>query len=244
MSEFIPKMIGLQDVDSHQKIKSLYEELVNRAQGFIWDTQDLLSDSELKVEMLFEMLKKTESDLILFLKREYVKVNNISMPGINTERLISLDLVELPNDYDLILLNWKETNELIDKIAATRFFFPLSSLINPEKNEFALNDEFETSLLNFTANFTENEKQNEVIQVIENFCNSINDLIELKLVKPEGNQWTNVCNILEMGIAHNKSSIRPLSPNKKIFNRHYPLDRFGNFKPWDPQRENRNVIMS
>lgn len=243
MSEFIPKMIGLQDVDSHQKIKSLYEELVNRAQGFIWDTQDLLSDSELKVEMLFEMLKKTESDLILFLKREYVKVNNISMPGINTERLISLDLVELPNDYDRIVINWKEMNELIDKIAATRFCFPLSRLIHPE-NQFELNEEFEKSLLNFTAIFTETEKQNEVLLVMENFCNSINDLIELKLVKQDGNQWTNVCNILEMGIAHNKSSIRPLSPNKKIFNRHYPLDRFGNFKPWDPQRENRNVIMS
>jgi len=243
MSDFISRMIGLQDVENHQKIKNLYNELVTRAQGFIWDIQDLFSNHELKADMLFDMLKKTKPDLILFLKREYVKVNNISMPGINTERLISLDLVELPNDYDRIVINWKEMNELIDKIAATRFCFPLSRLIHPE-NQFELNEEFEKSLLNFTAIFTETEKQNEVLLVMENFCNSINDLIELKLVKQDGNQWTNVCNILEMGIAHNKFSMRPLTPDKKIFNRHYPLEKFGNFKPFDPQRQNRNAIVS
>ncbi|HZK96913.1 MAG TPA: hypothetical protein VFC67_22125 [Prolixibacteraceae bacterium] len=244
MSEFIPKMIGLQNVEDYQKIKSLYNELISRAQGFIWDTQDLLSDQELKPEMIFELLKKTKPDLILFLKREYVKVNNISMPGINTEKLISLDLIDLPKDYDRIVSNWKETNELIDKIAATRFYFPLRSLINPENYQFELNEEFEESLLKFTAKFTETEKQNEVLKVIENFCNSINGLIELKLVKQEGNQWTNVCNILEMGIAHNKFSMSPLSPAKEIFNRHYPLERFGNFIPFDPQRQSRAAIIS
>lgn len=244
MSEFISKMIGVQDVENHKKIKTLYEELINRANGFVWDTQDLLNKPELKTEVFFELLKKNKPDLILYLKREYVKANNISIPGINMEKLIGADLVDLPKDYDSIVLNWKETNELVDKITATRFFFPLKNLVHPEKHQFELDEKFEESLLNFTATFTENEKQNEVLEVVERFCDVVNDMIELQIIKGWRAQWKDVCNKLDMGIAKNESSERPLSPDQKIFDKYYPLERFGNHKPFNPLTQTRSAILS
>lgn len=242
--EFVPKMIGREDLELRAKIKSLYYELANRAAGFVFDAQDLLINYELKPEIFFELIKKDHEDLILYLKREYVRANKISIPGINMEKLISADLVDLPNDYDRIVTNWKETNELIDKIKETRFFFPLSKLITSEGSSFDLNEEFEKKLLNFTSSWTENETQNEVLKVVENLCDAINDLIQLNLVKKQGVMWTNAIEVLKMGIAHNEKSERPLSPERDIFKKYWPLERFGNHKPFNPVTQNRGFILS
>jgi len=242
--EFVPKMIGREDLESREKIKSLYSELANRASVFVWDTQDLLNNQELKVEIFFELMKMNDKDLVLYLKREYVKANKISIPGINMEKLISADLVDLPNDYDSIVTNWKETNEPIDKIKETKFFFPLSKLSNSEGGQFDLNEEFDKELLNFTSSWTENEKQNEVLTVVENFCDAINDLIQLNLVKKQGALWTNAIEVLKMGIVNNESSDRPLSPERDIFKKYWPLERFGNKELFNVHYKNRQVILS
>ena len=244
LNDFTPRMIGHQDVKKYQQVKTLYEELVNLATTFMWDTETIILIPELKLEMLFEILKKNKSDLTGFLKREYVKANKISIPGINMEKLISADLVDLPSDYDLVILQWEKMNKIVDQIAATRFYFPLSSLVDPEKHQFELNEEFEKALLNFTATFTENEKQNEILEIVEKFCEAVNDLIELKIVKGKRAEWENVCNILSMGIAKDEFSERPLSPAKELFKRHYPFERFGNHKQWDPLSQSRIAIIS
>ena len=52
MSEFVPKMIGLQDVENHEKIKSLYEDLMTRANTLWLVTQSLFQDPELEPDIL------------------------------------------------------------------------------------------------------------------------------------------------------------------------------------------------
>lgn len=244
MSDFIPKMIGFQDVENHEKIKSLYDRLVNEANGFIWETQNLLIDPELNSEILFEMLKKNKAELVLYLKRGYVKNNNISIPGINMEKLISADLVDLPSDYDLIVSIWEKINETINQIEETRFYFPLKRLFDPDKNIFDLNSDFESELLGITANFTETEKQNEILDGVQRFCDIVNDFIQFQVVKGNGIMWKMICDVMEKATLHDEQSERPLIPERKMFKKYYVFDRYGNNKPFEPNRGTRNTIIN
>ncbi len=243
MTDFVPKMIGLQDVESHEKIKSLYNDLTNRASVFFWDSQDLFKDPELKPDVVFQMLKKNEADLILFLKREFIRTNNIEYPGLSVEKLISLDLISLPEDYNRIVSNWKETNKVLDTISKCRFEYSLSRLYDPERNGFYLDEEFENELSELTSCYTTTEKQNEMLDVIERFCNVVNDMIELKIIRNDGNLWEFVGKTISDAIVTKRPSTRPLSPERRMFKKNFIFERFGENTPLVFFRSDRNKVI-
>jgi len=241
---FVPKMIGKQDIEKYSLIKSLYSALVCYASSLMYETQNLLVDDEINGKSVINLLKMDKEELSIFLKRQHIKANKIEYPGLSVEKLISLGLIDLPQDYDIIIDCIKGINDLIDKVVLTKFNFPLSALIADQVNDgFNLNDEFENELLNFTARFTENEKQNEVLKVVEDFCSVVNDFIELGLVKPNGNMWMAVSEVLKSAVETEYKNSRPLFPDKKMFV-YAPFTRFADKKPFVAYEANRDTIIN
>ena len=238
---FVPKMIGKQDIEKYTEIKQLYSKLVSCATAFLYETQTLLADESLESNFILQLLNKDKASLLHFLKLEYVKANKIEYPGLSVEKLISLGLIDLPESYGIIVESWDAMNQLITKIETTKFCFSLSRLIS--EDGFDLNDEFEQELVNLTARFTENEKQNEILEIVEKFCSVVNDLIELRLVKPQGRLWMSISDIMDAAVANENKSSRPLHPDMKMFSQS-PFSQFGFKKPFMPYTPDRNAIIN
>lgn len=243
MSEFVPKMIGLQDVENHEKIKSLYEDLINRANTLWVTTQNLFQDPELEPDILYEMLKKNEAELVLFLKHEFIRRNKIEYPGLSVEKLISLDLISLPKEYDTIVINWKAMNEGIETVGKCKFEYPLRLLFDPNKCIFELDESFESDLSELTSCYTTTEKQNEVLDIIERFCNVVNDMIESKIIRNDGNSWAFVGETISQAIVAKRPSTRPLSPDRRMFKNHFIFERFGDKAPFQAYHQDRNKVV-
>lgn len=239
-AEFMPRMIG-QDLDNHQKIHELYEKLVDLCTTLKWDVSNVYANDELPIETFFEIFKMKRSDLEIFLKRQHILAQKISLPGIDNEELAKSPLLKIPQEIGIVLDERKLIDDVIDQILATHFEYSVSKLYAENENQFVLTEDFENELYKFTTAFTENEKQNEILTVLQLFCESVNDLIDLGIVNPLGNIWTSVGSTLQLAITNHKGTERPLSPSLKMFQR-LPLNRFGNKKPFEPFRQNRDAI--
>jgi hypothetical protein len=167
-----------------------------------------------------------------------VEANQISFPGLDTEKIIKADLLELPESYNIILVAKKEIEDVIEKILKTNFQFPISQLWIEQENIFELTEGFKTELEKNFESITENQTQNDVVNAVQKFCDAVNDLIELKAIRGEGNIWHFVGENLSLAIENTKGSARPLSPYRRMFQR-TPLSRFATKKPFAVQ-ENRS----
>lgn len=229
-NNFTPKMIGSPDTANFILIHGLYETLVSLLNPFRWEYENILSTksedySSVTPECVLKLLNMNQLNMEIFLKKAYIQANGYLFPGLSIDKIIQNDLLELPDEYNILLEAKREIEKIIEKILNTAFLFPLSSLFSEQENAFILTEEFETTLNESLKSYTESELQNKVLDAIEIFCDSVNTLIELKVVKPQGNLWTNVGFDLALAIENNKGSSRPLIPSRKMFRR-APLNRF------------------
>lgn len=239
--EFVPQMIGKQDTETHQKIHEFYETLMNRAETLRWSVEDFLQVPEYDVKLLLDLLKYKKSDLTTFLKHKFVESHNISIPGIDPIKLADSDLLALPDEFNTILGHITEMNAIVDKIELTRFEFPLTHLFS-ENDGWKLTDEFESELFKFTTTFTEDEGQNKIIEIVQRFCDVVNDLIAMKAIKGQGNLWMNVGAALQFAIKNDHLSDKPLSPSTLMFKR-TPFNRFAKKAPFRASFSNRNNVL-
>ena len=225
LNEFVPKIIGKSDSNKIKLIRELYDSLVNLLNPYRWECENLISIGILPTDRVFELLKMNVSEMEIFLKRSFIKANGLSFPGLNVDKIIENGLLDLPADYDILLKAKKEIDVLIEKILKTNFVFPLSNLFSEEENIFVLNAEFETTLNENMTVYTESLVQNEVLEAVEQFCNSVNKLIELKIVHNRGGLWVDVGRDLALAIENEHGSEQPLQPFRLMFCRS-PLNRF------------------
>jgi len=242
--KFIPKMIGSKDEKAYENIWGLYHAMTNYADCFVQDIRDVLNDPKLSHENIFEILKKNKVDFEIYLKRGFVKGHEISIPGLNTEKLINSDWLDLPPQYQVALYSWEKLNEILNEIQKTQFVYPLSKLYYSVDDLYFLTDDFENKLSDFTTRYTTSEKQNEVVEVVEKFCDVINDLIRLKILKQQGLGWMNACEIMQMAIDQDENSDESLSPNRRMFDKYYTFERFGtDKKPFEPNTTDKILVL-
>ena len=177
-----------------------------------------------------------------FLKHKFVESHNISIPGIDPIKLADSDLLALPDEFNTILGHITEMNTIVDEIEKTRFQFPLTNLFN-ENDGWKLTDEFESKLFQFTTKFTENDEQNKIIEVVRRFCDVVNDLIAMQVIKKQGALWMTVGADLQFAIKKDNLSDTPLSPSSLMFKRN-PFNRFTKKTPFEAFQSNRNKILS
>ncbi|MEI7523881.1 MAG: hypothetical protein WCJ95_06110 [Mariniphaga sp.] len=221
---FVPKMIGFQDIENKCKIDHMYTGLVSAASAFLWETQNLFKDDEITHASIIKMLNMNKEELILFLKREFIRVNNISYPGLNVEKLISQDLIDLPDNYDVIISAFDYLNGLYKEIETTKFNFPLNKLI--EKDGFDLNEEFHAELLEFTATFTESEKQNQVLDVVQRFCDLMSEMKSLGIISSAKGAWQYVVQTMDMAIVEDVKKEPSLYPYRHMFKKTPVFNKF------------------
>ena len=241
MSDFTPVQIGLQDIENQQKIERLYQQLTSCAAAFLYETQTLLHDEDLRPDFIIKILNMNRDQLILFLKREFIRRNNINYPGFNIEKLISQDLIDLPETYNDIIKVCESINEIIHSIEDTKFHFPLTRLA--EENGFELNPEFYAELLDFTATFTKSEKQNQVLDVVQRFCEVLNDMIDMKIISGAKGSWQNVVAITGGAIIEDPKLERSLYPNRKMF-KTAALNKFLTEVKVGPKTQEEEIILS
>ena len=165
------------------------------------------------------------SNLENYMKRCYIETNKLSFPGLNVDKIIQNDLLDLPEGFSSMLQAKKEIESVIEQILKTSFQFPVSMLFVTEQNDFSLTDEFKSELAKSTEPMTESQVQNDVVEAVERFTEVVNDLIELRIVRNDGNMWYSVGETLALVIENTKGSARPLHPSRKMFKRN-PLNKF------------------
>ena len=225
MSEdFIPKMIGFQDLENQTKIKNLYSRLVSLASAFLFETQNLFKNDEITHVSIIKMLNMNEDELVLFLKREDIRVNKISYPGLNVEKLISQDLIDLPEYYDVITSAFENIKSLYEDIEKTKFNFPLNKLVAVEA--FDLNEEFHAELLEFTATFTESERQNEVLDAVQKFCDLMGEMKRLGMIASTKGAWHVIAQTMENVVEENVKMEPSLTPWRHMFRKAPGFNKF------------------
>ncbi|MCL4483232.1 MAG: hypothetical protein M1445_11620 [Bacteroidetes bacterium] len=224
-NDFTPKMIGQPDLVNRQRINKLYTDLAEKLQQIRFGYEDILQVNLISLEDLLNVLKMKSADFELFLKRTHIAAAELKFPGLSVEKLIEIDAVEIPKEISLIVEVHKEIIELVNLIRETHFVFPISRLFDFEDTSHALSDDFKKALEEYTVSFTENENQNEAVLAVEKFCEALNDLIELKIIKKEGGLWQGVGQSLAFSVENQKGSDRPLHPDRKMFRRP-PFNRF------------------
>ena len=240
---FEPKQIGIGDSERYEEIRKLYSELVSCTTAFLYESQDLLKNLNLQNDFVIRVLKMKKEDLIIFLKHEYIRTNEISFPGLSIERMIELDLIVLPDSYDTIISCWKSINELLDSISETRFFYPLSRLEDPEKVGWNLTEDFESELRSVTYNFTATPEQNEILEHVEMFCKATNFFMDLNFVKSLGDSWMDISNAIRLAVVMDHTGTRILAPDRKMFNYRFPFEKWGDKKGFVRNDGTRSTIM-
>ena len=228
MSEiFVPKQIGLQNTELREKIEFLYQSLVSDLDYLRANLTPLLNLGLCNREMILTVIKKNKSDLNSFLKREFIRANNISYPGLNVEKLISQDLIELPVEYNEIIETHEEIQKILGDIEKTNFKFPLEKVFGSDTPDWwELSPDFHNELLKFTASFTESEKQNEVLEAIQKYCDLIIEMQNLGIISKSKGAWQAASQIMDMAIDEDIRKEPSLIPYRHMFNKCRELKKF------------------
>lgn len=224
-NDFTPILIGQPDLVNRQRINKLYTDLAEKLQQIRFGYEDILQVNLITLEDLLNVLKMKSVDFDLFLKITHIAAAELKFPGMNIDKLIEINAVEIPEEISLIVKIHKEIIEMINLIRETHFVFPISRLFDFEDTSHTISEDFKKALENYTSSYTENEKQNEAVKAVEKFCEALNDLIELKIIKKEGSLWQGVGQSLAFSVENQRGSDRPLHSDKKMFRRP-PFNRF------------------
>jgi hypothetical protein len=242
LNNFTPKMIGDKDTGKFNLIHELYETLTAVLSVFLWKYEELLEIEKAPVEDALNVLNMKQSDMDIFMKRKYIEATGLTFPGLKVDMIIQNNLLELPEWYSEFLEVKKEVEIIIEKILDTKFLFPFSSLYVEDSHMFGLTPEFEDKLAESVEVYTESEQQNTILEAVSDLCEAVNTLIELKLVKSQGNLWAYAVEDLALAIENKKGETRPLVPSRFMFKR-TPLNRFGQPKEFLRADRNRSSLV-
>lgn len=212
-TSFTPKMVGNPDHKTIKQIRDLYEEIAATAE-ITMNFLDMLFKEPAGNNFAFFM-ELTLNDPSILIRTKWVKVKEISIPGLNTDKLIKSDLLDIPK-YDEIIEGFKELKDLFNQAKSLKFNYPLEKLYNESSGTFELTEDFNSVLLSKFSKFTENQEQNDLLEVIEQYVNSLNKICNLKFIN-SGN-LTKVQNILHGNVikpTHSKEN--PFEINRDMF---------------------------
>jgi len=243
MENFTPKQIGLADSKLENAIATAYTDICDQATAML---------------LIFERFFNAQPDPFLFLKfvksktpkewlyQKFIEFNEFSVPGLSIDKIVELDLIDVPrDDFSALLEQRKDLLTLIDKAKEYRFFFPLAKLfrqVDEEISDFAISyqspvnietPEFDQALFYHIRKFTKNQEENEALESINKIIEGLNDLVQMGVIR--NNKLTYRTDLEEMldSIVFASNSDTPLSISPKLalkrpFNRKFKYARFEN----------------
>lgn len=241
MEPFTPKQIGLADTKLESAIIDLYSAICDQANALHFLFEDFLSQKR-DIPLFFEFIKSKSAKEWLYQK--FIEMNQIHVPGLSLEKIIELDLIDVPReDFTALLDQRKELIRLIEKAKEFRFFFPLEKLffqVDEEISDFGISyqsptliqsPEFDQALYLHVRKFTKNQEENEALESINKIIEGLNDLVQMGVIRNEKFQAaTDLDDLLSSVVfSHNSETPFSISPKlalKRPFSRKFKYVRF------------------
>jgi hypothetical protein len=141
-----------------------------------------------KIKITKENIESLIKDPKGFVFDMIVDKSSMNFNGVPISRKKALELVEFPEEFEAIIIKAESAKESlkgstytisngeVDKIAINQL-----ELI---ENTFILTAEYLNKVQNEFSTYTRNEAQNKAIECIENIFKSINELKDLKFIRP------------------------------------------------------------
>jgi hypothetical protein len=235
--EFTPRQIGRSNDKQRNEIATAYENLIDCACGLQLAIGASLEDpTDHDVKFLLDAVSE---DTTKFIKQVFVRVNEIRIPGISTDKLMELDLLSIP-ELDEVVKARKKFDQALQRVKDTKFFYPLHKLYTGHQTGWDLTPEFFEELDKFVRNFTTTEAQNEILQTIEKLVDALNDLSKRGILRPKygSNELTNLFPLLTIDL----STVESYSVNREVFTRPR-LTNYRNVKNGPVKRYGPEIIL-
>lgn len=179
--EFTPVQIGKPDPRREKEITTAYRNMLDAAVSLQMAIEYCLrKDEGFGVDFFFESLKE---DTAKFIRRKFVEINEISIPGISSERLKESDMLDI-QELDHAIEERKNFDKAWEAVKATRFIYPLRKLYVNDEIGFDLTEDFYQQVKLKIGRFTQNEQQNLILGKMEKLCDVLNELNELNILHP------------------------------------------------------------
>lgn len=210
--EFIPQRIGDEDVNRANSAQRAYEQLIEAAN----ELKPAIENSLNREITLDEFLEFLRNDPEKWLYTQYVKDNDINIPGISIEKIIEMRMLDI-SGIPKVLEKLKLFQSNIIPIKVSGFFYPLRKLYNEQMNEFAETGNFWEERDSRFSRFTETPEQNEILNIFKRLCGVLNELDELNIVRAKNG--INEISMLDQYIEISKLSTIPFVVKSHLFYR-------------------------
>lgn len=176
-TQFKPQIIGQPDAGRINQVTNIYDLLCVEATALKSHLQMLFAEDEETIshEFLTDLLN--HSDPENFIRTKWVEHKKISIPGINMQKLIASDLLEIPA-YEQLIESIGSFKQYLADAKALKFSYDLSKLVN-EDGYYSLNKEFHDQLNESGTVYTENEQQNQVLEAVTELKNARIPIVKL-----------------------------------------------------------------
>lgn len=114
--------------------------------------------------------------------REFIKANQISVPGLDIERIIDLELVKVPEAPELLMLRLRVLKQL-EFVKKTGFYYPVSNLYERETGKWEITNDFFQEAEKRFCRVTQSPEQNEIVSIFNDLCEVLNKLHQKNIVR-------------------------------------------------------------
>ncbi len=225
---FERKTIGRPDAFRLRRIYQVIDKIAEAATQTKWGMDDLYGDStdeygnkKVPLGHFSQFINSTNPEY--FLTQKFIEKNKISVPGISIEKLIASKMIDIPKmKVDDCLQGRVELLKLTDQLGKENYSIPLEKLyysednlfgFDPERPEFA---ELNEQIVNDLSVYTQTVEQNKIVEILENYCNATNDLVELGIL-PSDQRCLNPHSFLIAALTVDRTSNRPAVLSQRVF---------------------------
>jgi ribosomal protein L20A (L18A) len=237
MSTLEQKVIGLPDVAKEQNIRKIYNSICENARALFWNLEFYLGcPDKLNLPVFFEFLKTKDAKAWLY--ERFIEYHQLTFPGINIQKVIELELADVPKaDFENLLTWRKELLNDIQKTTEVGFYFPIIKLFNYDEDYrmFAISteedpeihsDEVDQKLYLHVRKFTQTEEENKILDAVQKAVDSFNELVNLGIIRNDKQRWhldlENLIRTIVFSLnEENPLSIHPQLSKFKGFRQHF-----------------------
>lgn len=197
MDTTVKVSIGQPDMNRVKRILAIYEKIAESSNQILWGLESFYKDGcPISIEDFLEILKTDKPEDLL--RKRFVEMRAISIPGLSTQKLVSSDLIDMPqNKIKDILLARTELYKLLSLLEKEDYCISLSEIYTNVEGSavFSIYDKnedqdlsvittklFEARIINDLSVFTRSDQEKLVVEKLQNLCNAINDLVELDIL--------------------------------------------------------------
>ncbi len=179
---FSPRQIGRPDPMKKTGIISAYQNMLQCACNLQNEIERCLDRPEgLGLDFFLQSLQHNTAT---FIKEKFVELNNVQLPGINIQKVIQQDLLDIAAIEEAI----KARNEFDGawaRIKELGFIFPLRKLYVDDETGWNLTPDFYEQMNQKVGRWTQSPEQNFILENVQKICEGLNSLSGLNIIRPQ-----------------------------------------------------------